>query len=149
MVTVRKMRKEDIPVLFEIALRAFQPDFEQYGVYPPLINIKKKRFLPPLLFGKTILSDDEVAGGAFVVALGKKGEIGSIFIDPAHQHKGIGRQAVQQIEALHPNVRQWKLDVLAESKHLHAFYESLGYVKTGEMADKKSGLSGFIYEKKI
>jgi hypothetical protein len=43
----------------------------------------------------------------------------------------------------------WKLDTLAESYGLHRYYESLGYIKTGEMEDKKSGIKGFIYSKTI
>ena len=85
-----------------MALRAFQPDYEKYGVYPPLINTKRKRFLPPLMFGKTILADGVIIGGSFVVGFGKKGEIGAIFIDPLHQHKGYGKQAMLLIEDMYP-----------------------------------------------
>ena len=80
MVSIRKMQKEDVETLYNIALRSFQPDYEKYGVYPPLINLKSKKFLPPIIFGKSILKDDNtIVGGAFVTGLGKKGEIGAIF----------------------------------------------------------------------
>ena len=39
MLSIRKMHKSDIEVLYGIALRSFQPDYEKYGVYPPLINL--------------------------------------------------------------------------------------------------------------
>jgi len=149
MVSIRKMKKDDVEILYGIALRSFQPDYEKYGLYPPVINLKRKKFLPPLIFGKTILVDDIIIGGAFVIGLGKKGEIGSIFIDTLPQHKGYGKQAMLMIETLYPRVKRWKLDVLAENYHLHGFYESLGYKKTGEMRDKASGLNGFAYEKII
>jgi len=149
MVFIRKMQKDDVGILYDIALRSFQPDYEKYGVYPPVINLKRKRFLPPLIFGKTILADDTIIGGAFVTGFGKKGEIGSIFIDTLQQHKGYGKQAMLMIEELYPNVKRWKLDVLAENYHLHGFYESLGYKRIGEMTDKTSGLNGFVYEKII
>ena len=147
MVSIRKMQKDDVGILYDIALRSFQPDYEKYGVYPPVINLKQKRFLPPLLFGKVILADDIIIGGAFVIGFGKKGEIGSIFIDTLQQHKGYGKQAMLMIEKLYPRIKRWKLDVLAENYHLHGFYESLGYKKIGEMSDKASGLNGLIYEK--
>jgi len=143
------MRKDDIAILYDIALRSFQPDYEKYGVYPPLINLKRKNFLPPLMFGKTILAGDNIVGGAFVAAFGKKGEIGAIFIDPPRQGKGYGRQAMLMAENMHPKVKQWKLETPAESYGLHRFYESLGYVKTRERKDKKSGITGFKYEKNI
>lgn len=66
MVTVRKMTKQDVPGLYEMALRAFQPDFERYGVFPPLLNEKRKRFRPPLPFGKALYADNRMVGGAFV-----------------------------------------------------------------------------------
>jgi len=149
MVCIQKMKKSDVGRLYAIALRAFQPDYEQYRVYPPLINTKRKRFLPPTLFGKIILVDNHIIGGAFVLAIGKKGELGSIFIDPIYQHKGYGTQAMRMIEELHPKVKRWKLDVLEDKKALHRFYEALGYIRTGTMKDKKSGLCGIQYEKNI
>ena len=45
--------------------------------------------------------------------------------------------ALLMIEKLYPKVKRWKLDTLAENYGLHRFYESLGYIKTGEMEDKK------------
>lgn len=122
MITVRKMSKSDIPILYKVALRAFALDYERFGVYPPMINSKKKRFLPPHIFGKTILENDTIIGGAFVVAFGKKGEIGTIFIDPIYQHKDYGKQAIQIIEKAYPKVQKWKLDTPAENHGLHRFY---------------------------
>lgn len=147
MPTIRKMKKEDMKVLYDIALRSFQTDFEKYGVYPPLINLQRNRFLPPRIFGKTILTNDTIIGGVFVVGFGKKGEIGAIFLDPSYQHQGYGRKVMLMLEELYPKVQRWKLDTPAENYELHRFYESLGYVKTGELIDKKSGMRGFKYEK--
>ena len=149
MVSVRRMHKNDMATLYDIALRSFQSDYEKYGVYPPLINLKRKRFLPPRIFGKTILADNAIIGGAFVAGFGRKGEIGAIFIDPCEQHKGYGKHVMLIIEEMYPSVTQWKLETLAESYALHRFYESLGYVKTGERKDEKSGMVGFIYEKTL
>ncbi len=149
MITIRKMTKDDVPVLYEIALRAFQPDVEKYGVYPPLLRQEKKKFMPPLLFGKSILADDRIVGGAFVVGIEKKGEVGAIFIDPAQQQKGYGRHVMLALEQMYPKVKKWRLDTPSENHHLHRFYESLGYVKTGEMKDPQSGMTGFIYEKEM
>ncbi|MDL2218948.1 GNAT family N-acetyltransferase [Ruminococcaceae bacterium OttesenSCG-928-O06] len=149
MLTIQKMAKSDVPVLYEIALRAFRPDFEKYGVYPPLLKQKQKTFLPPRIFGKTVWVGDAIVGGAFVLATGKKGEIGAIFIAPEVQNKGYGREAMLAIEQMYPKVEKWKLETPGESYHLHRFYESLGYVKAGEIQDPKSGMTGFVYEKTV
>ena len=149
LLAIRKMQKNDIAMLFNLALLSFQLDYEKYGVHPPLIRLKQKKFLPPRIFGKTILADGVIIGGAFVVAFGKKGMIGSIFLDPHQQRKGYGTQTMLMIEGLYPKVKKWKLDTPAESYGLHRFYESLGYVKIGEMTDKKSGIKALTYEKII
>jgi GNAT superfamily N-acetyltransferase len=135
--------------LFNMALRSFQPDYEKYGVYPPLIRLKQKKFLPPRIFGKTILAEGVIIGGAFVLAFGKKGEIGAIFLDSSQQKKGYGKQVMLMIEEMYPKVKRWKLETPAESYRLHLFYESLGYVKTGEKEDAGSGVRVFIYIKTI
>ena len=149
MLSIRKMQKNDIDTLFNIALRSFQRDYEKYGVYPPLIRLRKKKFLPPRIFGKTIIDDDIIIGGAFVVGFGKRGEIGAIFLDPNYQQKGYGNQIMSMIESLYPKVKRWKLETPTESYGLHRFYESIGYVKTGEKVYSRSGVKGFVYEKTI
>ena len=53
------------------------------------------------------------------------------------------------IEKMYPNVKKWKVETPTESIGLHRFYESLGYVRTKEKEDKKSGMRGFVYEKTI
>ena len=147
LLSIRKMQKSDVGLLFNIALLAFKPDSEKYGMYPPLMRLNKKEFLPSQKFGKIILYDGEIIGGVFVMAFGKKGILGSIFLDPQQQGKGYGRQAMLMIEKMYPKVRRWKLDTPSESHGLHKFYKSLGYIKTGEMED--SGMKGFIFEKTI
>jgi len=141
------MKKSDIATLYDIALRSFQPDYEKYGVFPPLLKEKTKTFLPPRMFSKTILFSETIIGGAFVVGFFSKGEIGAIFLEPSQQHNGYGKQIMLMIEKLYPKVTRWKLDTPSESYGLHQFYESLGYIKTGEMEDR--GMKGFIYEKSI
>lgn len=97
----------------------------------------------------TILFKDTIIGGAFVVEVGKKGEIGAIFIDPSYQHKGFGKETMLFIENMYPTVKIWTLETPADSFKKHRFYESIGYKKTDEREDKKSNMLGFIYEKKI
>lgn len=149
MVTIKKMRKKDVSILYKIALRSFQSDYEKYGVYPLLINLKKKKFIPPIIFGKTLFAEDVIIGGMFVARLGKKGEIGAIFLDTPYQHKGYGKEAILAVERSYPKVKKWKLETLSSNYELHCFNESLGYVKTGEILDKKSGMNGFVYEKNV
>jgi len=149
MLLIKKLQKNDMETLFSIAVRSFEPDYYKYGVYPPLLNMKRKKFSPPRIFGKAIFANNTIVGGAFILAFGKKGEIGAIFIDPNEQHKGYGKQVMIMIEEMYPKVRRWKLETPGESYGLHRFYESVGYIKAGEWSDKKSGMLAFQYEKAI
>lgn len=144
-----KMKKEDIAMLFEIALDAFERDKQKYGVYPPLLQIEKKKFLPPLVFGKKILLDTVVIGGMFVLPKITKGEIGAIFISPKYQGKGYGKEALLELERAYPRIKRWTLETPSDSKELHQFYEEVGYCKIGERMDKKSKMKGYVYEKSI
>ena len=98
----------------------------------------RRKVLPPRIFGLTFIDDGTIVGGAFVMAFGAKGEVGSIFLDPQYKHKGYGKQAMVMIEKLYPKVKRWKLDTLAESYGLHRFYESLGYIKPGKWRIKRT-----------
>lgn len=115
-----------LPDFMKLPCVLFSPIMKNMVYTPPLINLNSKKFLPPIMFGKTILEDSTIIGGAFVTGLGKKGVIGSIFLDTPYQHKDYGKQAMLMIEEMHPNVINWKLYVLAENYGLHTFYQSLG-----------------------
>lgn len=147
MVSIRKLYDDDVETLYDIAIRSFQPDYEKYGLYPPLLNIKQKCFLPSIVFGKVILIEDMIIGGMFVFTSEEKGEIGSIFLDTPYQHKGYGKEIMLKIEQLYPKAKSWKLETPSKNYNLHRFYEFLGYIKIGEMTDKNSGMTCFIYEK--
>jgi len=147
MIVFKDMTRQDVPTLYAMALRAFQPDYEKYGSFPPLLNTGKKCFRPPLAWGKAVLYNDKVIGGVFVMAKAEKGQIGAIFIDPDHQKQGYGRQMMTAIEKLYPKVKNWTLDTPSENFHLHRFYESLGYVKTGKMKPSPDDITCFLYEK--
>ena len=148
MLTVRKMQKQDVGVLFEIALRAFQPDFEKHGEYPPLIDQKHKKFMPPLSSGVVILQDDSIIGGAFALTFSKRGEIAAIFIDPSLHRQGLGAQAMALVEGMHPKVRKWSLGV-SNNVPLQWFFQSLGYARSGDVKDRKGEIIGVKYQKII
>jgi len=49
------MQKSDVRLLFNIALLAFIPVSEKYGMHPSLMRLNKKKLLPPRKFGKPFL----------------------------------------------------------------------------------------------
>ena len=146
---IRKMTKRDEQLLFNIALRAFSADAEKYGSYPPLLDLLKKRFSLPLLFGHVLLVEGTIIGGLFALPFIGKGELGAIFLDPAYWGKDYGGQALKALEELYPKVREWRLKTPAESPALHRFYEKHGYKEVARKTDRTSGIGCIVYEKTI
>ena len=53
--------------------------------------------------------------------------IGRIFVDPEHFHKGYGIFMMQEIESMFPNVVEFTLDTPIWNVRTNAFYTKLGY----------------------
>jgi ribosomal protein S18 acetylase RimI-like enzyme len=80
-----------------------------------------------------IVDGDQIIGGIIVFDMGGGHFVlGRIWIDPAYQDRGIGKQAIQFIEQAHPQAKKWTLDTPAWAVRNHHFYEKAGYVKTRE-----------------
>lgn len=44
MIAIRKMKKDDVEILYDITIRSFEPDYEKYGVYPPQFKLDNINF---------------------------------------------------------------------------------------------------------
>jgi N-acetylglutamate synthase-like GNAT family acetyltransferase len=76
--------------------------------------------------------------------------LGTIFVDPDIQDRGIGTQAWKFIEATYPDMQSWKLGTPDWTAKNHYFYEQkCGFEKGREdpVADRE-GVS-FIYWKRM
>ena len=71
-------------------------------------------------------------GGLYMFAQGEQRWIlGSIFVDPSFQRRGIGSRLMEFAPVGHPGVQRITLDTPYRNFHLHRFYESHGYTKIG------------------
>jgi GNAT superfamily N-acetyltransferase len=59
-------------------------------------------------------------------------ELGTIFIDPELQGRGLGSLLMRFVERAQPATRTITLETPYRNAHLHQFYESVGYRKVGE-----------------
>ncbi|MCC4834860.1 GNAT family N-acetyltransferase [Shewanella sp. 1_MG-2023] len=126
---------EDALQLKNLAVDAFQADFEQYGSFPPHIE-STAWHLQSVEAGHYYLIKygDEVAGGILAVIKNHQEiEIKYFFITPDFQDKRIGSQVVKQLESHYPRVTCWSLVTPFKAFRNHHFYEKLGYVKVGEV----------------
>ena len=86
--------------------------------------------------------NDVILGGAILFRQGDKLNIGRIFIDPQHFHKGYGILMMREIEAMYQDVKVFTLDTPVWNTRTNAFYTRLGYSEVKRDTD-------FVYYSKI
>lgn len=73
--------------------------------------------------GYKILSKDQLIGGIIVWVLPERDNIlGTIFVDPPYQDRGVGTRTWQFIEATYPETRSWRLATPNWATKNHHFY---------------------------
>lgn len=157
--TYKEASEEDIPELTSIMTRAFDDDSQKHlGVakggpdgYDNGDFFRKWLFPYKESIGFKILLDEKIIG-CFIVWIYDHGRnsLGTIFIDPDQQDKGIGTQAWQFIEKTFSDTKTWILDTPSWAAKNHHFYEhKCGFKKIREEhTDDHVGMS-FIYQKVI
>ena len=151
--------KKDIPELTRVMTRAFDHD--------TLTNLGKEKGGPPgyddgeffrkWLFsyneskGYKILFDGRVVGG-FIVWILPSGRnvLGTIFVDPDCQKRGIGTKAWQFVEETYPDTKSWKLETPSYAVGNQYFYEhKCGFRKTKEQDTDEHPGKSLTYMKKM
>ncbi len=119
--------------LAEIACDAFAADRERYGSGPPgFDNPATHSALIEQGHCHEIWDEGKLAGAAYMFYSGS-GEwgLGSIFIDPTRQRRGLGSKLMWQLLRSHPYIKRIRLETPYANTHLHRFYESNGYRVVG------------------
>jgi GNAT superfamily N-acetyltransferase len=141
--SLEEINETDIPELTIVMTRAFDDDAQKHlGVErggPE--GYDNGEFFRKWLFGYKesdvykIILGDKIVGG-FIVWIYEHGEnnVGTIFVDPLYQDRGVGTQAWQFVEATYPNTKQWDLGTPIWAVKNHHFYEKCGFyrVETNE-----------------
>jgi GNAT superfamily N-acetyltransferase len=134
-----EITEDDVPELTEVMTRAFNDDAQKHrGVQkggPP--GYDDGEFFRTWLFpyqqsvGYKILFQGEIVGGIIVWILPEGHNIlGTIFVDPAYQDRGVGTQTWQFIEATYPQTKSWRLATPPWATKNHHFYEvKCGFTK--------------------
>jgi GNAT superfamily N-acetyltransferase len=135
------MCEEDIPALTTVMERAFDDDARKH--------LGKERGGPPgyddggffrewLLpydesVGYKISSGGDLIGGIIVWILPKGNNIlGTIFVDPDWQDRGVGQKTWIFIEETYPDTSSWRLGTPAWATKNHHFYQKCGFVLVDE-----------------
>lgn len=111
-------------------------------------RITAEMLQPMLEKGNFLLAEDAggLAGGVLVELHGERAYFGLLAVDPARQHRGVGRRLIDEAEnyARASGCRAMDIRIVSLRAELPPFYRRLGYVETGTApfpAEIKSKLS--------
>jgi GNAT superfamily N-acetyltransferase len=152
-----EITEDDLPALTRVMTRAFDDDARKHlGLErggPP--GYDSGDFFREWLFpykesrGYKIMLDGELVG-AFIVWILPEGNnvLGTIFVDPDYQDKGIGTQAWNFIETSFPETKSWMLGTPSWATKNHYFYEAkCGFHKAREEETPGESWPTYVYEK--
>jgi len=126
-----EIAEEDLPELTEVMTRSFDDDSRKHrGLErggPE--GYDNGDFFRTWLFpyqesvGYKILSKGQIIGGIIVWILPEGDNIlGTIFVDPAYQDRGVGTRTWQFIESTYPETKSWRLATPDWATKNHHFY---------------------------
>jgi len=150
LVTLKLAGQEDAAALLAIQKKAFAPLLEKcrdYGTSPavePLSTLKCKLAQRDYYF---ILSDGREEGLISVRHQDDALCVTPIGLLPEMQGRGVGKQAMLDLEKLYPPGTRWELGTILQEPGLCRFYEGLGYRRTGRETTLQPGMTEVGYEK--
>ena len=119
----------DIVRLINVAFRAAESFFIERD------RISAETLRTMLDKGKFLLAEDaaDLAGCVSVELRGERAYFGLLAVDPARQHRGLGRRLVDEAEnyARACGCRAMDLRIVNLRAELPPFYRRLGYIETG------------------
>jgi len=130
--------ESDLPFIVPVMQRAFDDDAQKHlgkekGGPPGYDDGKFFRtwlFPYPESVGYKILVDEIIIGGIIVWILPKGHHIlGTIFVDPEYQDKGVGQRIWTFIEETYPETISWRLGTPSWATKNHHFYQKCGFAK--------------------
>lgn len=125
---------EDVPDLISAQNLAFEDEFARYGECPSyrespddMADMVANAIVYKIVVGGSVVGD-------IIVRRREGGELylRTISVVPAMQGRGLGSQAIEFLEAQHPEAARWTLCTPMGSARNRHFYEKLGYRKVGE-----------------
>ena len=151
------MDESDIPLLTPVMRRAFDDDTQKHfgrerGGPPGYDDggFFKKWLLPyEQSVGYKVLSGGEVIGGIMVWILPNGDNIlGTIFVDPEYQDRGVGERTWRFIEAAHPETASWRLQTPMRATKNHHFFAKCGFeqVESDPLIPAEEGMTIFRKE---
>jgi GNAT superfamily N-acetyltransferase len=155
--TFEEIAEADIPDLTEVMTRAFDDDAQRHlgQEHGGPDGYDNGDFFRKWLFGYAetngykVLNQGQIVGGIIVWILPDGHNIiGTVFVDPALQNKGMGTRLWQFIEARYPQTKSWRLSTPSWATKNHYFYETkCGFQRVQSDPIVGSPEGEFVYRK--
>jgi len=157
-IELQALTEEDIEQLVRIMTRAFDHDTwihlgkEKGGPdgYDDGRFLRKWGLNSPTESFKVLLNGTLIGGLILWIRKNGRNYLGTIFIDPPFQGRGIGTEIWRMVESAHPEARSWMTDTPGFAKRNHHFYvHKLGFeiVRIENQGKQKEEM--YIFEKKM
>ena len=152
------MVESDIPEVTPVMTRAFDDDAQKHlgkekGGPPGYDNGEffRKWLLPyQESVGYKILAGETLVGGIIVWILPEGNNIlGTIFVDPDTQDRGVGQGIWKFIEETYPDTKSWRLGTPSWAIKNHHFYKKCGFKRVDEDPLIPAEENSVIYRKEI
>ena len=131
-IKIRWAEARDVAAIVRIINAAFRAA-ESFFIERDRINAETLQ--PMLQKGNFLLAEDPVglAGCVLVELRAERAYFGLLAVDPARQHRGLGRRLVDEAEnhARAAGCRAMDIRIVSLREELPPFYRRLGYVETG------------------
>lgn len=151
MITFMRALVDDAREFLNAKIDAFKEEAELYGSGPTGYDVIENQIRDiKESYCYKMVEDGKIIGGMGIVDKGMGHYwICFMFVDLAHQNKGIGTLAIEFLETEFPQAHKWTLETPYLSYRNHHFYEKQGFVKVGETKPRpeKNGFFLFLYEK--
>jgi GNAT superfamily N-acetyltransferase len=157
--TFEEIAEADIPDLTEVMTRAFDDDAQRHlgqerggpEGYDNGDFFRKWLFGYAETDGYKVLHQGKIMGGIIVWILPEGHNIvGTVFVDPALQNRGMGTRLWQFIETRYPQTKSWRLSTPSWATKNHYFYETkCGFQRVPSDPILGSPEGEFVYQKEM
>ena len=157
--TFEEIAEADVPELTEVMTRAFDDDAQRhFGTekggpegYDDGEFFRTWLFGYEWTVGYKAISDGRIVGAVIVWIFDTgKNILGTIFVDPEYQNRGVGQRFWDFIESTYPDTKSWQLETPSFAVKNHHFYEKCGFTKV-EVKPAEGDMPGesWVYRKEM
>jgi GNAT superfamily N-acetyltransferase len=153
-----EIEESDIPMLTPVMKRAFDDDAQKHlgQEHGGPTGYDDGEFFRTWLLpydesiGFKIMNEDVVIGGMIVWILPERHNIlGTIFVDPDFQDRGVGEQSWKFVEQKYPDTKSWSLGTPTWATKNHLYYIKCGFqkVESDPLIPAEEGITIYRKEK--